>query len=162
MKLRYFFGCILTAGSLLVSPGLSLGRAGHGVWNHGFGGGHGFGGSPGGFSGRGFSLASSQSHGFSAGGFHGGKFQGRFADNLVLLSWLNDSGKDVIFVQDTQTNDVQKITSEPHKNHFRIVAVHPNANPKLFEAVISDGSEQGSVKFRFATPKVVVLAPAPM
>jgi hypothetical protein len=69
---------------------------------------------------------------------------------------------DVIFVQDTQTNDVQKITSEPNKDNFRIVAVHPNANPKLFEAVISDGSEQGSVKFRFATPKVVVLAPAPM
>jgi hypothetical protein len=78
LKLRYFFGCILAAGSLLVSPGLSLGRAGHGVGNHGFGGGHGFGGSPGFFSGRGFSQDSSQSRGFSAGGLHGGRFQGRF------------------------------------------------------------------------------------
>jgi hypothetical protein len=71
-------------------------------------------------------------------------------DKLVLVSWLNDSGKDVIFVQDTQTNGVQKITSEPNKDNFRIVAVHPNLNPKLFEAAISDGSEQrfGQVPFR--------------
>jgi hypothetical protein len=69
--------------------------------------------------------------------------------NLVLVSWLEDAGKDVIYVQNTETNDVQKITSEPNLDNFRIVEVHPNADPKLFEAVISNGSERGPVRFRF-------------
>jgi hypothetical protein len=69
--------------------------------------------------------------------------------NLVLVSWLEDAGKDVIYVQNTETNDVEKITSKPNLDNFRIVAVHPNSDPKLFEAVISNGSQQGSVRFRF-------------
>ena len=69
--------------------------------------------------------------------------------NLVLVSWLEDSGKDVIYVRNTETNDVQKITSEPNLDSFRIVEIHPNADPKLFEAVISNGSQQGPVRFRF-------------
>jgi hypothetical protein len=69
--------------------------------------------------------------------------------NLVLISWLEDAGKDVIYVQNTETNDVQKITSEPNLDNFRIVKLHPNADPKLFEAVISNGSQQGPVRFRF-------------
>jgi hypothetical protein len=69
--------------------------------------------------------------------------------NLVLVSWLEDAGKDVIYVQNTETNDVQKITSEPNLDNFRIVELHPNADPKLFEAVISNGRQQGSVRFRF-------------
>jgi hypothetical protein len=69
--------------------------------------------------------------------------------NLVLVSWLRDAGKDVIYVQNTETNDVQKITSEPNLDNFRIVELHPNADPKLFEAVISNGSQQGPVRFRF-------------
>jgi hypothetical protein len=68
---------------------------------------------------------------------------------FVLVGWLQDAGKDVIFVQNTETNRVQKITSEPNKNNFRIVEVHPNANPKLFEAIISNGSEQELVRCRF-------------
>src|SRR5271165_544596 len=52
-------------------------------------------------------------------------------------------------VQNTETNDVQKITSEPNLDNFRIVELHPNADPKLFEAVISNGSQQGPVRFRF-------------
>jgi hypothetical protein len=71
-------------------------------------------------------------------------------DKLVLVSWLDDAGKIVIFVQNTETNEVQKITSEPNKDHFRIVEVHPNPDPKLFEAVISNGSEEGPVRFRYA------------
>jgi hypothetical protein len=67
---------------------------------------------------------------------------------LVLVGWLQDAGKDVIFVQNTETNRVQEITSEPNKDNFRIVEVHPNANPKLFEAIISNGSEQGLVRCR--------------
>jgi hypothetical protein len=69
--------------------------------------------------------------------------------NLVLVSWLEDAGKDVIYVQNTETNDVQKITYEPNLDNFRIVELHPNADPKLFEAVISNGSQQGPVRFRF-------------
>ena len=69
--------------------------------------------------------------------------------NLALVSWLQDAGKDVIYVQNTETNDVQKITSEPNLDNFRIVELHPNADPKLVEAVISNGSQQGHVRFHF-------------
>ena len=84
-------------------------------------------------------------------------------DKLVLVSWLKDAGKNVIFVQNTETNDTQKITSEPNKNNFRIVEIHPNDNPKLVEAVISNGSEKGTVKFRFEAPGVAnqPIAPVP-
>jgi hypothetical protein len=70
-------------------------------------------------------------------------------DKLVLVSWLKEDGKDVIYVQNTQTNDVQKITSEPNLDNFRIVEVHPNSDPRQFEAVISNGSEQIPVRFHF-------------
>ena len=73
---------------------------------------------------------------------------GAFGD-LVLVSWLEDAGKDVIYVQNTETNDVQKITSEPNLDNFRIVELHPNADPKLSEAVISNGVQQGPVRFHF-------------
>jgi hypothetical protein len=68
---------------------------------------------------------------------------------FVVVSWLQDGGKDVICVQDTQTNEVQKITSEPNLDKLRIVEVHRNTDPKLFEAIISNGAEQGPVRFRF-------------
>jgi hypothetical protein len=80
-----------------------------------------------------------------------GEYKANVLDKLVLVSWLDDAGKIVIFVQNTETNDVQKVTSEPNKDHFRIVEVHPNADPKLFEAVISNGSEKGPVRFRLAS-----------
>jgi len=69
--------------------------------------------------------------------------------NLVLVSWLEEAGKDVIYVQNTETNDVQEITSEPNLDNFRIVELHPNADLRLFEAVISNGRQQGPVRFRF-------------
>jgi hypothetical protein len=69
--------------------------------------------------------------------------------NLVLVSWLEDGGKDVIFVKNIETNDVQRITSQPNIDNFRIVEIHPNADPKQFEAIISNGFEQGAVRFRF-------------
>ena len=71
------------------------------------------------------------------------------SDKLVLVSWLNDGGKDIIYVQNTETNEVQKITSEPNRDNFRIVQVHPDADPKEFEAIISNGTEQTPVRFRF-------------
>jgi hypothetical protein len=77
-----------------------------------------------------------------------GEYKANVLDKLVLVSWLDDAGKIVIFVQNTETNDVQRITSEPNKDHFRIVEVHPDADPKLFEAIISNGIEEGPVRFR--------------
>jgi hypothetical protein len=66
--------------------------------------------------------------------------------NLILVGWLNDAGNYVIFVQNTETNQLQKVTSEPNKDHFRIIEIRQNANPKLVEAVISNGTDQGTVK----------------
>jgi hypothetical protein len=82
-----------------------------------------------------------------------GDYKANVLDKLALVSWLDDAGKIVIFVQNTETNDVQKVTSEPNKDHFRILEVHPNADPNLFEAVISNGSEKGPVRFRLSTPE---------
>ena len=70
---------------------------------------------------------------------------GTFA-NLILVGWLNDGGNDVIFVQNTETKKLQKVTSEPNKDHFRIIELRQNADPKLVEAVISNGTDQGTVK----------------
>jgi hypothetical protein len=71
---------------------------------------------------------------------------------LVVVSWLND-GKDSLFVQDTDTNDVQKITDVPNEKGLRIVAVHAKGGTDFqmirdFDAVISNGSEQGTIKFK--------------
>ena len=74
--------------------------------------------------------------------------QPKLFDKLVLLSWLNDGGKDVVFVQNTETNEVQKVTKEPNSNSLRLVAIHKNADPKNAEVVLSNGAEEGSVKFR--------------
>jgi hypothetical protein len=70
-------------------------------------------------------------------------------DNLFLTSWLKDGRKDVIFVQNSETNEAQKITVEPNKGNLRLIALHLNPNPRFVEALISDGKEQGSVTFRF-------------
>jgi hypothetical protein len=83
-----------------------------------------------------------------------GAYKPSVIDKLVLLSWLDDAGQTVIYVRNTETDEVQKITSEPNKDNFRIVEIHPNADTKLFEAVISNGIEQGAVKFRLTPPKL--------
>jgi hypothetical protein len=70
-------------------------------------------------------------------------------DKLFLASWLRDGGKDVIFVQNSETNEVQRITTGPNHNNLCLIEMHLNLNPQLVEAVISDGKEQGAVKFRF-------------
>jgi hypothetical protein len=70
---------------------------------------------------------------------------GPFA-NLILVGWLKDAGNYVIFVQNTETKKLQKVTSEPNKAHFRIIELRPNADPKLVEAVISNGIDEGTVK----------------
>jgi hypothetical protein len=77
-----------------------------------------------------------------------------------FVSWLNDSGKDVIYVQNAETNEVQRkvqrITSEPNKVQFpdskRYIRTQ---NPAEFEAIISRGSEQVPIKFRLQAAKIV-------
>jgi hypothetical protein len=69
-------------------------------------------------------------------------------DKLVLLSWLNDGSKDIVFVQNTETNEVQKITTDANADNLRLIAIHKSADPKLAEVVLSNGSEEGAVKFR--------------
>jgi hypothetical protein len=69
-------------------------------------------------------------------------------DKLFLTSWLNDGHRDVVFIQNMETNEVQKITAEPNQDNFRLVALHLDPNPHLVEALLSDGKEQGSVRFR--------------
>lgn len=68
---------------------------------------------------------------------------------FVIVSWLQDQGKDVISIKNIETNRVQRITSRPNIDHFRIVEIHPNADLKQFEAIISNGSDQGPVRFQF-------------
>ncbi|HTD16930.1 MAG TPA: hypothetical protein VK673_17240 [Chthoniobacterales bacterium] len=68
---------------------------------------------------------------------------------LVVVSYLNDRGKDVISVKNIETNDVQRITSQPNIDHLRIVEIHPNPDLRQFEAIISNGSDQGPVRFQF-------------
>jgi hypothetical protein len=77
--------------------------------------------------------------------------QPKVFDKFVLLSWLNDAGKDVVFVQNIETNEVQKITSDPNPNGFRLIAIHKAADPKNAEVVLSSGTEEGTVKFRLDT-----------
>lgn len=74
-------------------------------------------------------------------------------NKLVVVSWLNDGGKDSLFVQDTDTNEVQKVTDAPNEKGIRLIEVHAKGGKDFqmirdFEAVITNGSEQGTVKFR--------------
>jgi hypothetical protein len=85
--------------------------------------------------------------------------QPKVFDKLVLLSWLNDGGKDVVFVQNIETNEVQRITTEGNGKSLRLVAIHKAADPKNAEVVLSDGTEEGSVKFRLETPAVAPQSP---
>jgi len=68
---------------------------------------------------------------------------------MFLTSWLKDGSQEVIFVQDSDTNVVQRITEQPNQNNLRLLELHSNSDPKLVEAVVSDGKEKGIVKFRF-------------
>lgn len=72
---------------------------------------------------------------------------------LVVVSWLNEGGKDSLFVQDTDTNDVQKVTDVPNDKGLRIIEIHAKGGKDFqmirdFEAVVSNGSEQGAIRFK--------------
>jgi len=67
---------------------------------------------------------------------------------MFLTSWLKDGSREVIFVQNSDTNDVQRITEQPSQNNLHLLELRSNSDPKLVEAVVSDGKEKGIVKFR--------------
>jgi hypothetical protein len=72
---------------------------------------------------------------------------------LAVVSWLNEGGKDSVFVQNTDTNDVEKVTEVPNDKGLRIIEIHAKGGKDFqmvrdFEAVISNGSEQGTIKFK--------------
>jgi hypothetical protein len=70
---------------------------------------------------------------------------------LILVNWLHDKGKDTLFVEDTETNEVTKVTKEEGANadHLRLIEVVPNKNPSLIFAKLTNGREEGIVKFKF-------------
>jgi len=70
---------------------------------------------------------------------------------LILVNWLHDKGKDILFVQDTETNEVTKVTKEEGTNsdRLRLIEVVPNKNPSLILAKLTNGKEEGIVKFKF-------------
>ncbi len=76
-------------------------------------------------------------------------------DKLFLASWLIDAGKEVICVQNSETNEVQRITAESNQNNLHLVGMHLSPNPQLVEAIISDGKEQGAVKYRLGDQHLV-------
>jgi hypothetical protein len=76
------------------------------------------------------------------------KLQPNMFDKLILANWLNDGGKDVVFVQNRETNEIEKVTIEPNAHHLRLVSIHRDPDPEKVVVVLSDGNEQGSVRFR--------------
>jgi hypothetical protein len=81
-------------------------------------------------------------------------------EKLFLASWLNDGGKDLVIVQNLETNETEKITAEPNGNNLRLVEMRPNLNPQFAEAVISNGAETGIVKFRFDAQAATAQTPS--
>jgi hypothetical protein len=66
---------------------------------------------------------------------------------MFLTSWLKDGSQEVVYVQNSDTNVVQRFTEQP--NQITSGSLSSNLDPKLVEAVVSDGKEKGIVKFRF-------------
>jgi hypothetical protein len=81
---------------------------------------------------------------------------------LNLTSWLIDGGKEVICVENSETKDVQTIGAEANQNNLRLIELRRNVDPSVVEAVISDGKEMGTVKFRYndQLPQVAMISPS--
>jgi len=80
-------------------------------------------------------------------------------EKLFLTSWLKNDGKFVIFVQSSDTNEVQRITLEPNQDSWRLIEMHLDPNPALVEAVISSSTKKGVVKFRVRQPSAEQVSP---
>jgi hypothetical protein len=73
-------------------------------------------------------------------------------DDLFLNSWMNEGGKELVIVQNSQTGELQRVAARPNQNNLRLLGIHKNPNPQLVEAVIAQGREEGTVRFRFDLP----------
>jgi hypothetical protein len=82
-------------------------------------------------------------------------------DKLALVSWFRAGKKAVVFVQNTETNEVQKITTSPNAQGLRLIEIHPNLNPQAVEAVIADNGQQGAVRFRLDVQPAAVTPGVP-
>jgi hypothetical protein len=82
---------------------------------------------------------------------------------LILVNWLHDKGKDILFVEDTETNEVKKVTKEQGANsdQLRLIEVVPNKNPSLVFAKLTNGREEGIVKFKFDQANTQAVNPNP-
>jgi hypothetical protein len=69
-------------------------------------------------------------------------------DGLFLSSWLRKDGRDVVILQNLQTNDTLTIGTEPNSDNLRLIRMNLNSDPRLVEAVISNGNERRAIKFR--------------
>lgn len=69
--------------------------------------------------------------------------------DLYLIGWLNDGDNKVVYVQNSQTNEVQRITARPNDNNLRLVLIDLNSDLRLVSAVIATDQERATVKFRF-------------
>jgi hypothetical protein len=81
-------------------------------------------------------------------------------EKLSLEGWSKNGSQEMIFVRNSETNEVECLTVEPNKQNLRLLTIHVDQDPQLVEAVISDGRAQGPVKFRTGqnTPPVAQAA----
>jgi hypothetical protein len=77
-----------------------------------------------------------------------------FTEKLVLTSWLNQGDSEVVLVQNKETQVSEKVTREPNANQLRIVSIRGDIDPKNVTVVLSNGKEEGSVRFNTEPPKV--------
>ena len=70
-------------------------------------------------------------------------------ENLYLIGWLNDGDKELIYVQNWQTNEVQRITPRANDNNLRLIEIRLSSDLRLVNAVIAAGQERATVKFHF-------------
>ena len=92
------------------------------------------------------------------------KVQASAFAKLNLMSWLIEGAKQVVCVQNSETKDVQTIAAEPNQNNMRLITLRLNPDPRFVEAVISNGNEQGTVKFQCdaltVDPRIPAQSPA--
>jgi len=77
-------------------------------------------------------------------------------EKFSLEGWSKNGNQEVVFVHNSETNEVERLTVEPNKENLRLVTIRVDQDPQLVEAVISDGRAQGRVKFRIGQNPAIV------
>jgi hypothetical protein len=76
-------------------------------------------------------------------------------EKLVLESWSEIGSEIVVYVRNTETNVLERVTAIPNANSFRFVALRSNPDVKRVVVILSNGSEDGAVKFKTAAKSTV-------